>query len=543
LNLNFYHQTNALFLIPIQFMRRKSLLIICSGILALIILIMLITPVVVESWAKNKIQSKFRDKVQDYRLDIGNVDVSIINSGVEIKNITLTTKLKKDGIPALKVEIASFQLKGVKLMKALFRNDIEVGEVVISNSNITGKIPSRQKAPIAWVSPLNISIGHVIFDTIFLDIKSDSTAQAFRLTNGILNVYDLRVEKSDTLSPAILGQIDFDAQEFASVTSDSMFTFKALEINYSASSNTLSAKSFAIQPNYPDYEFTARHRYESDCFKAEFRQIFFQDFSAENYLKTNNLICSSVEIGEMDLKAFRDKRKEFLHIKRPTFQELIYHYPGTIDIDSVVILTGSISYTEHDEEANEAGTIWFDQFKARIYKISNDTIYKTEQAYIEVKANALLMGKGEAEIFLKGRIFDTQNTFALNGTLAGMEVKEINPILEKNAFIYATSGEIKSMNFSLTANNTKATGSLKMLYKGLHLTVKNKNTDDTTAVKEQLISAIANMKVMDSNPMPGEEVRIGIIDYERDPEKFLFNYVVKSIMSGIKSDIVKSPKR
>ena len=116
-------------------------------------------------------------------------------------------------------------------------------------------------------------------------------------------------------------------------------------------------------------------------------------------------------------------------------------------------------------------------------------------------------------------------------------------MLEKNAFIYVTSGKIDAMNFSFTANNTKATGKMIMLYHGLDIAVKNKRTDDTTAFRERLISLIAKRKVLDSNPIPNEDVREGIIDYERDPERFLFNYCFKSILSGIKSSLVKSPKK
>jgi len=43
------------------------------------------------------------------------------------------------------------------------------------------------------------------------------------------------------------------------------------------------------------------------------------------------------------------------------------------------------------------------------------------------------------------------------------------------------------------------------------------------------------MVVINENPKPGKEVRVGIIDFERDPEKFIFNYWVKSLLSGIKS--------
>jgi len=56
------------------------------------------------------------------------------------------------------------------------------------------------------------------------------------------------------------------------------------------------------------------------------------------------------------------------------------------------------------------------------------------------------------------------------------------------------------------------------------------------------MSIIANKKLLDSNPVSGEPVRIGIIEYKRDPERFLFNYSFKSIFSGIKSSLTKDSK-
>jgi hypothetical protein len=43
--------------------------------------------------------------------------------------------------------------------------------------------------------------------------------------------------------------------------------------------------------------------------------------------------------------------------------------------------------------------------------------------------------------------------------------------------------------------------------------------------------------------MANDDVREGIIDYERDPEKFLLDYCLISILSGIKSSLDKSPKK
>jgi hypothetical protein len=184
--------------------------------------------------------------------------------------------------------------------------------------------------------------------------------------------------------------------------------------------------------------------------------------------------------------------------------------------------------------------VGFYEIDATIYKITNDTIYKTEKAYLEWKATALLMGKGRLTFLLKARIFDSQNTFALNGKLSGMDASELNPILENNAFIAITSGKINELNFSFSANNTKSTGTLGLLYQGLDFDVVSKQTGETTGMVEQVKSMIANMVVMEANPMPGEEVRPGMIEYERDPEKFLFNYIVKALLSGITTSMTKT---
>ena len=90
-----------------------------------------------------------------------------------------------------------------------------------------------------------------------------------------------------------------------------------------------------------------------------------------------------------------------------------------------------------------------------------------------------------------------------------MVVKELNPLLEKNAFIYATSGEIESMNFNFIANKYQARGTLNLLYHRLHIAVKNKRTNDTTAIKERIISFVANIKVLDANPFPNERGKGG----------------------------------
>lgn len=524
-------------------MKRKILLRILFGAVAFALLLVFLISVIVEPWVGRKIQTAFNKNSADYLLKIEQVHFSILKSGIALENITLISKQELNGIPILTGEIASVNFIGINLRKAIFQKDMEVREVNIFNSRMIGKLPFPEKPNPPKISTLNIRIDSMFFDKLVVELKSTSTAQSYSVHDGILKIYDVKLAKMDTVSPRIFKQFDFDALELLTVSSDSMYTYAATGINYSATSTVLAVDSLSIHPNYSKAEFAALHEFQTNRFEAGLSQILFNDFSAAEYLKSGNLISSSIEIGELELNVFRDKRIKFRHTEKPTFQDMLYNYRGRIDIDSIGIRSGNIIYTEHAEKANEPGMISFNEIAVGFYKITNDTVYKTEKAYLGFNAEAMLMGKAKLNVLLKSKLFDPQNIFTVNGSLSAMEISELNPILEKSASINVTSGKIDAMNFNFTANNTNACGQMNLRYHGLNVAVKNRRTDDTTAIKERIISVIANLKIADSNPSPGEELRIGIIDQERDTERFFIHYSFRSILSGIKTTIVKSPKK
>lgn len=521
----------------------KILLRILAGIAVFVFVIILLSTFVAEPWVRKKIQIAFNENSVDYKLKIGEVHLSVFQSAIALEDIIVHSVPEQNGSPDLTAVIASVEFKGINLWKAIFKNDVELRELTIFDCRFQGKVPFPEKRRPAKISSLKIRIDSLFVDKLNASISDSATSKAFSIKDGVWKVYDIKIEKLDTISPGnIFRKFDFDVQELQRVAADSMYTFTATGINYSSGLKTLMISDFSIHPNYKDYDFTSRHRFETDRIEADLKNIHFYDFSAANFLNSRSLETSYIEIGELDVDAFRDKRKPHKKVKVPAFQEMIYDYPGALNIDSIGILAGNISYSEHAEKANEPGIIRFNQFNARLYKITNDTIYKTEKAFMELKTEALLMGKGKVVIALKAELFNHRNTFTVDGGISKMEIGDLNSMLENNAFIYVTSGTIDDMNFSFTANNTKALGKMTLLYHGLDIAVKNKLRDDTTGVKAWFLTVIANHKIMDANPIPGKKLRIGIIDKERDPERFLFNYCAKSIFSGISQSLNKASR-
>jgi len=524
-------------------MKKILLFKILFGVISFVLLIKLLTVIFFEPWLGRVIVAKLNGENRNYIVEVKKLHILIIRSGVEIEGVSIRSNKVHDDGNDFKAEIETAKFNGINIIKAIFRHDIHIGAVTISNSTIKGKIPfsAREMPPI--VSPLKIGIGRLLIDKLDLEMKNDSTAQSFLVKEGVFKVYDLLVEKQDTLFPSTFKLFDLEAKELVSVSSGNMYSYLIKGMSYSAASNAMAIDSLYIKPNYKDYDFTSRYKYQTNRIEAIFSKIYVHDFYSYGDFRTMGLISSYIEIGKMDMEVFRDKRKEFRHLIKPVLQDMLYDYPGLIQIDSVGLLNGNVTFTVHAEEANDPGSISFNEINAKIFKVTNDTVYKTEPAFYEIKAGALLMGKGKMTVSLKGSLFDGDNTFSLKGTLSNMEANELNPILEKSAFIYATSGKIDEMNFSCTADNTKSKGELTMLYDGLDITVKNRNTDDTTAFRERFISFIANRRILDSNPVKNEKVREGIIDYERDPERFIFHYCFNSILSGITSSLIINHKK
>ncbi len=520
----------------------KVFLRISVLLLVLMIFIVIITKAYIEPKFEKKILTELNSGYTNYIVGIENVNIDIFKSLMELDGITFHPDLKQRVSIDLSGKTGSIKFTGINLLKAIFKHEIYIDEVSISRSSFNGKTNSSDRPVQPIVSPLKIGIGRLLFDQFDLTMENDSTSVDYSVKDGRLEVYGLQVSKLDTLDPGLITLFDFEAEELKLGSSHKMYSWVIRGINYSGTLNTLAIDSFLIKPEYEEYDFTSRFKFQKNHIEAAISDIYVQDLYLDSYFRPMVIESRYTEIGEMTMKVFRDKRKEFQHLKRPTFQELLYDIPATIRIDSINLMKGKITLKIHEEEAKEPGIIILNEINAKLYNLINDTIYKTKNAFLELNADAFLMGKAKLSIQLKGKLFDRNNAFSLNGKLSALDIKDLNPILENNAFIYA-SGKIDVMNFSLDADNVKSTGKMTMLYQGLDITVKDKRTDDTTALKSRLNTFIANRRILDSNPDKGEEVRVGTIDYERDPERFLFHYCFRSILTGIISTVSKNEKQ
>lgn len=523
-------------------MNRKLLSKIIIGLVVTAGCISFAVSVFVKPWIEHKIQAALNNHNKACTIRIEKFDISILSSSIELGNITLSETHLPGADRQIHGKIASIKLSGINVIKFLIKKDISIHTVVILDISVTEKIFSLPKYPPPTVAMSDITIGNILVDKLDLLIAYDSCPKTFSIKDGVINISGLQIKKQESITKSIARRYNFKAKELNSISADSMYTYTAREIVYSGALRTLSAISLSVHPNYPEYDFTSRHEFQTDRIEAWFRNISVENFPAEEYFKSGNLTSSYVGIGNMEMKVFRDKRKKFRHSIKPTIRELLISFPGKFQVDSAGLLNGNITYSEHAEKADKAGRISFNNIHMKTFNISNDTIFKTKSNDLSIHVNALLMGKGRISVVLTSGISDRNQTFSMQGSLSGMAGEALNPLLENSAFMHVTSGEIDSMKFFFIADDLKSSGKLNLLYHGLKIAVIDKSSGDTATISAKLISLFANSKILDANPGQGKQAREGIIRYERDPERFLFGYCFKSILTGIKSSIVRRPR-
>ena len=131
--------------------------------------------------------------------------------------------------------------------------------------------------------------------------------------------------------------------------------------------------------------------------------------------------------------------------------------------------------------------------------------------------------------------------FDCSGKMTEFDLKKINPTLEPLAFISMQDGVVDTFIFNFHADEKASNGKMEVAYHDLKIkltqdpNVKNSTLKKLTTLPSKRILVIILLKR--NNPIGKRPVRVTEIHLERNPQKFIFNYTWKSLLSGIKPAI------
>jgi len=306
--------------------------------------------------------------------------------------------------------------------------------------------------------------------------------------------------------------------------------------------NNLEINGLKLTPKYNKAQFGHKFGKQTDRFDIKIQSINLRGFDMNRFLLSGGIVLNSVKVSGLDLQIHRDKNVPFDFSKYPKmpWQSLV-QVKSYLQIDTIEVSNSSILYEELAPEQPDAGKVPLSDVNIRIYNVSNDSVFISKYGPVTVQLQAKVFNKGDLVLNIDVPEDLNSANFSFSGRIGPMDMRAFNSITELNVHVNIENGTLDSLVFRADANEEYARGQLMMVYDNLKIKVLKKDDEKKKMTEIGLLSWLGNQVVKGFNPAdnkPNDKPLVAEIFVERDKNKSVFNYIVKSFISGIKGSLV-----
>ncbi|MEM9855732.1 MAG: hypothetical protein AAF843_00145 [Bacteroidota bacterium] len=483
---------------------------------------------IVENKAKNYVQKLSQDS---YKLGMTSLDVSLFPLSLNAKGITLDPVdsqyilIDSAQSAVLHLNTESIEISKINLWDLLFNNKLAFS---IKIDSFQTQISFQDDIHEAVKLTTNNSNGDVEIDLELnggkFDFKQGKESLSFTAS---AEAYQL---KNNSDLPSILQLLQVDLSSVNYITSDGIFSLGCDSLTFHGSEKRTQVKNFYLKSIPAKYKLGQVLGHEADWIDLEIRRI--EVLNLKPSVGNDTISIDSVLATGLSALIFRDKRLKFPTIPdKPLPHELFQKLPLALAVHHIALKNSALTYQEHVKGSPKAGAIDFKNLEASAKNIKS---YLLNSSF-RMKASADIMANGKLELEAKIPISKNSLPYELSGTIYKLDLPSLNPMLNHVARTNIRCGTIYRSPFRFTHNASEATGELELAYEDLNVEFINAQGSMLQDITNSIKSFIANSLVVKSSNPRSEEMRIGQIDFKRDPKKSLINFWWKSLLSGIKS--------
>ncbi len=314
--------------------------------------------------------------------------------------------------------------------------------------------------------------------------------------------------------------------------SDSSKYLNWYNVGYKKSTKTFSLDSFSYRPVLEKQAFSDIHPFQMDYTSVKTGKIFINGFDADAYLTDTILSLHSINIADVLLDDFRDKRPPFKGgVIKQLPVGLLKKIPVKLSIDSVNLTNGTAYYSELNEKSNETGTIPITRMTVRLLHVKNYNYSATDT--LRMQANGYIMDSIWTRLRLNESYTDSLGGFIMTVRMKPGDVTVFNPVLIPLASVKIESGILDTLSLRAAGSQYLAFGEMKMFYHDLKVRFLKNGDETKRSFLKGLITFLANSFVI-RNKNESHSSRVFFI---RTQDRSVLQYLVKITLSGIASSI------
>ncbi len=469
---------------------------------------------------------------QEIYVEYAALKIHPFEGSLEVEDLKVYVRKDSSGHPGLDAHIPYILINGIDLIPFITSKTLSLHTVVASNAAVTYargstifQYDSTQKRKIEL---RNIAVGNVELPGIDLYVREGNQPDTLAHLLTSVRMSNLYLHKQ--LDSMTWQRGDVLITDLALRSYQSQYGFSAKRIHFDIRDRSIDVDSFRVKPVLSKAGFMQFVEKEDTYIDGFVSKLRIEGANWFVYPRPSIMARSIATSFYLDL--YRDKRYPFLEKKeKPLPSHMLQRLPFELVIDTLRITKSSVRYEEHPEEGDSAGHVLFDDLYATVEKIHNIPALKRQ---IRMSARARFMGTGDLDAHFTFP-YDTMQPYRAWGSLTSMPLNDVNPMLVPAAKARIETGRMKNLSFEFTYNPKKSDGKVELNYEDLKIQMlrKNgKNEKKVSKIKTLLLNTFVIKKDMDEDVERDD--RTGIIGFERDPRRSVFNYWWKSLLSGLK---------
>jgi len=448
------------------------------------------------------------------------------------------------------VNIPEFHIMGFYFDKAIFDNEWEFKRIVAKDPSVFVEIKRDPSKPVksVWDSgnfsiklppfmkSLKIPSLKINNASVGVTVLQNDSIRSFSLEKIFIHVNRFLVDSTTRTHPGNTPlfnaeDISLSAPGFSGITRDSMYTYGFTGFGFSTKTQKVYIDSVTVVPNYSRNDFSRKLGYQADRLVVSIPRIDLEKVDFRELLTNRHLTAKSVRLDKLNFESYRDKRVPFPLWQRPLLpQQMFRKIPYILNIDSVFVTNGFAAYEEQTGE--EPGRVFFDRMNVILTGIH----HKTD--FFNLHGTAWLMGKAPVVSAFHFMMNHPRDSTIIKADIGPMDLRDINPMLTRLMPASIYRGNLTHADIGpIYMNDSLALGRMVMYYDDLAIRLEPTLSGTWPMIKTFALNELINLLLPESNPAEDKKSRTGLIYFERDRTKGFFNFVWKSSLSGIKSNV------
>ena len=462
----------------------------------------------------------------EYNVEINSARVSPIQRAVSISHMAISTSIYGRTI----FRTDTLHISGVS-PRLIFRKNILLSKVRMDTFTIDWDSSllsgDEESSDDTSVKKLEIQSLDLTNGTIIVRKEGGETNRinALNLNTGFLLEF---MDEPDTTN-SLNHNIAIDSLGF--LFSEDRYRFSLSGFNFEQQDSLLTLSSMKLIPAGGYFQFMRTLEFEANMFEIEIANFTASGIDPAAYHNQKIIKARSLDFDAFRIHVAKDKQlPEKPDKKNPTLlNRSIQNLPFAIQLDSLFFRNTNIQYSEQDEKGTRPGTISFMNSTIQLFDVNS-----LSPSPAKLDAVTYLQNHSELNTELSFTLHDGPFHMTGSGNLQPFDLKQLNSIFMDLEGIKVVSGFVHEYDFDFEMMADTSSGRMHLVYENLQLEIIDKDDYHVSFINSIKTSITSNAVLRSDNlPDSNNDVRIGDIDFKRNPESSFFQFLWHSLRSGI----------